>query len=110
MHRLILGLSDDDERLADHINGNTLDNRRSNLRTASNLQNAWNRVTTKRSRYGLQGVRLRKKQWICTIYHEGKEVSEGPFNSPEEAHAAWMRMERRLRGDFSLIESRGIGR
>lgn len=39
MHRVILGLERDDSRQADHINGDTLDNRRANLRIVTHAQN-----------------------------------------------------------------------
>jgi hypothetical protein len=43
MHRLLLGLADDDPRYGDHINGDRLDNRRSNLRVVTAATNPQNR-------------------------------------------------------------------
>src|SRR5689334_13920703 len=43
MHREILGLARGEKIQGDHINGNTLDNRRENLRRASHGQNQHNR-------------------------------------------------------------------
>jgi hypothetical protein len=43
LHRAILGLEAGDVRQCDHINRDTLDNRRANLRMATVLENAHNR-------------------------------------------------------------------
>lgn len=42
MHRQVLGLKHGDRQEGDHINGNGLDNRRSNLRVVTKAQNAEN--------------------------------------------------------------------
>lgn len=39
LHRLVLGLSDESYLVADHINGDGLDNRRENLRAVASAQN-----------------------------------------------------------------------
>lgn len=43
LHRVILGLTDDDPRDGDHINRDPLDNRRSNLRIVTHAENCQNR-------------------------------------------------------------------
>lgn len=58
MHRVILGLTRKDKILGDHIDHNTLDNRRSNLRTATYLQNNRNVRLRKDSVSRLKGVRF----------------------------------------------------
>ena len=52
MHRMIIGARKGD--LVDHINGNTLDNRRANLRIVDHSLNCLNRPVKARS--GLRGV------------------------------------------------------
>jgi len=58
LHRLIMGASAG--QVVDHINHDTLDNRRENLRVASKSQNAANRRFHSRS-HGFIGVVLRKE-------------------------------------------------
>lgn len=73
MHRVILSrmlgreLTYKDK--CDHINHNTLDNRRAELRLATNSQNAANRSKTKSNTSGYKGVTWRKdiKKWHSQI-------------------------------------------
>jgi hypothetical protein len=43
MHRFLLGLAHGDPRQGDHVNGDTLDNRRANLRVCTSAENHQNR-------------------------------------------------------------------
>lgn len=91
MHQLICG------RGADHINGNGLDNRRSNLRPATPGQNAANRKATRSD--GVKGVTFHKKsgKWQAAI----AKRYLGLFATQEEAAAAYDAAARDLWGDYA---------
>ena len=79
MHRLILnppiGL------ISDHINGDTLDNRRINLRIVNYQQNAFNKGVDSRSKLGLKGVGWHKdkKKYRAYIFIDGHQKHLGYF-------------------------------
>lgn len=85
MHRLVLGPAPDRWHVADHINGDTLDNRKSNLRWVSKRGNALN---SKRHRdgsvIGIDRVQATGK-WRARIHDFGKSQHLGNFDSIEEA-------------------------
>lgn len=86
MHRLIMGASSDE--IVDHVNGNGLDNRRSNLRIGNQSLNSVNRVNTPGQH--LRGARKKGNKWQAYIKIKGKQHSLGYYNTPEEAHAAYV--------------------
>jgi len=73
--------------VADHINQNTLDNRRSNLRIATIAQNAQNQMLQRRSSSGVRGVYYQtdRKKWHATIKLNGKKKFLGLYDTLEEA-------------------------
>lgn len=85
MHRMITGAAKG--MVVDHINGNPLDNRRSNLRVVTNQENTWNRRP--RGATGLNGVRANKGRWNAQVAPHGIEISLGTFGTKEEAAAAY---------------------
>lgn len=115
MHNLILGFS----RHLDHINGNTLDNRKGNLRPATYQQNGWN--TRKRAicRHGAtksqyKGVSPYKSQsfgdgWQVIIkltkkYEKpARHVRLGPFRTETEAAIAYNEEIVKHRGEFAWL-------
>jgi hypothetical protein len=102
MHRLILGLSYRDGLIADHINGDTLDNRRANLRVCSAQQNRWNSRTYRgSSRY--RGVRFADGRWRAAVVKDGRYV--GCTCHPDEVSAALShdRMAREAFGEFACL-------
>jgi len=90
MHREIMGLHYRDGKQVDHINGDSLDNRRSNLRIATHSQNQMNRKLQSNSVSGHRGVSFCKQTglWKARFVINQKEVWIGRFATIEEAVAA----------------------
>lgn len=85
MSRAILGLEHGDPRQADHINHNTLDNRRHNLRIVTHRQNNEHRRNP--SAFGL-GVRKKRGRFQARVKIGGKEIHIGHFDTAEAARQA----------------------
>lgn len=100
MHRVIAGV--DDGKFVDHINRNTLDNRRENLRIATNAQNQQNKKTPKHNTSGYRGVTWSAvaKKWQAAVSAEGKRYHIGYFECPEEAYKAYLEKAKQLHGEF----------
>lgn len=101
MHRLIAGATDR-WVLVDHINHDTLDNRRSNLRLCDSRQNAINRRIDNAS--GYRGVhRTLRGLFRATITTGRKNKNLGTFFDPVEAARAFDKAARALRGEFAVL-------
>ena len=87
-------------RCVDHVNGVHWANRILNLRMATSQQNARNRCVHKNSRSQLKGVRPSGKRWNARIWLDGRGVSLGQYDTPEEAHAAYVVAATAAHGDF----------
>jgi hypothetical protein len=114
MHREILGLNHGDRSLVDHRNGNTLDNRRCNLRLATRAQNVFNTAKRKAkatSKY--KGVTWSKQassngtkydgKWRAQIRHNSKLIHIGMFTNELEAARAYNSKAKELFGEFARL-------
>lgn len=104
MHRFLLSLTD--RRMqADHINGDGLDNRRSNLRTASRAENNRNRRMFSTNTSGYKGVSrcTDGSKWQSRITAHGMECYLGRFATPQEAALAYDAKARELHGEFARL-------
>ena len=103
MHREIAGLTWGDKLVVDHINGNPLDNRRTNLRVCTNAENMRNRGKNKNNTSGFKGVTYFKfaKLWKAQIKVDRKGVFLGYFKTPEAAHQAYCEAAAKYHGDFA---------
>lgn len=88
MHREILK-SIPRNKVVDHINGNGLDNRKSNLRIITQRENTFNSGIRINNTSGYKGVSRLGNKWRARIYIEGKETHLGLFETKEEAALAY---------------------
>lgn len=92
MHRVILGLKFGDRKQIDHIDGNGLNNQRSNLRFCSQLQNNQNR--RKRQTGAISDYKGVNKcpnspNWNAHIRFNGKKRHLGCFELEKDAAVAY---------------------
>lgn len=110
MHQVILersvGRMLNPTELVDHINGNGLDNRRSNLRIATSLENSQNRKMRIDNSTGFKGVCYRQKEnkYYAHIRINGKVKHLGSFFKAEDAHQAYCIAARKYFGEFARTE------
>ena len=111
LHREVLGLHHPTPgKVVDHADGNTLDNRRGNLRLCTHSQNSINQPTRKgkkSSKY--KGVfykpdgRLFKACWKASIKCKGKVHNLGNFYDEFSAVKAYNSAAYRLFGKFAYL-------
>jgi hypothetical protein len=91
------------ENEVDHQDGNRLNNRWSNLRQATPSENRMNKGMRSDNTSGRKGVCLdrRSKRWQAQVMLSKKRHHLGYFDTPEEAHAAYVEAARRLHGKFA---------
>lgn len=104
MHRLIMGAACG--QIVDHIDGNPLNNLRSNLRFATLAQNQWNRRRGIANRSGFKGVSWDAGEglWRAQIRVDGKSFFLGRFSEAKKAAEAYSRAARMHHGEFMRLE------
>jgi len=87
----------------DHADLNRSNNCWSNLRESTQLQNTWNMPISKSNKSGFKGVSRRKDtgRWNAKIKANGKYLSLGCFDSPEQAAIAYKQAAIQFRGEFA---------
>ena len=101
MHRILLKVPKG--KVVDHINGNGLDNRRSNLRICTQSQNMQNSGLRKNNTSGFKGVCLDKRRgkWIARIRIGNKRITTKQFDSPELAHKAYCELSEKYHKEYA---------
>jgi len=107
LHRVIMDTPEG--MFTDHINGDRLDNRKSNLRICTMQQNAFNRKDRK-NKTGFRGVSFHPtkrgtKKYEASIRVDGIKKFIGLFSTPEEAARAYDEKAKIIHGDFYYGES-----
>ena len=112
MHHLVIDIPDG--MYCDHINHNGLDNRKANLRPATNTQNVWHRRKfirrtsggfNKQFRSKYKGVDWAKdmKRWRARIRVNGKRIYLGSFDNESDAAKAYDKAAKRFHGEFAFL-------
>lgn len=85
----------------DHKDGDGSNNAIDNLRVCDRTLNNFNRIPDDK---GLRGAYLdcRNLQWYSKIQVRGQVIWLGNFNTPEEAHAAYLEAADRYAGEFAF--------
>lgn len=105
IHRLIMNAPDDME--VDHIDGNRLNNQKSNLRLATSSQNKINRGPRKDNKSGYKGVSWHKQQnkWTARIKANGKYQYLGLYKNIEKAVEAYNQAALKFQGSYAWLNT-----
>jgi hypothetical protein len=90
-HRIIwIWMTGEQPETIDHIDGDGLNNKWSNLRSVKFSDNAKNQKKHVTNTSGYAGVTYRKDsgKWRARLMVDGKSISFGAFSTPEAAHNA----------------------
>ena len=108
MYWIILG------KYYDHADRNPLNNRKYNLRSATNVENSTNKRLTSRNKSGFVGVHYdnERNAWVAFVSINKKCVKIGRFRDKEDAIRARLEAEAKYYGEFApqrhLFEEYGI--
>lgn len=109
MHRAVfervLGRALHTQEHIDHINGVRTDNRRLNLRVATQLENTRNRGAQRNNKSGYKGVSFDKYagRWVAHIRANGKTMHIGYYDTPEEAARVYNEAAIKYFGEFARL-------
>ena len=103
LHRIIMhtptGL------VTDHIDGNTLNCQKSNMRICTQDENNKNIKMPKTNTSGYKGVSWHKghKKWRADIHVKGHQISLGIYDSPEDAYKVYCEAKKKYHGPYGRI-------
>lgn len=102
MHRFLM--HPESGQYVDHIDGQTLNNRRDNLRICSQSENLANTKLSSANKSGFKGVYFSKPRgkWIAQRRIDRRTVNLGGFDTAREAAVAYDKATIAHFGDFAL--------
>lgn len=101
VHRVILNAPKG--VVVDHIDGDSLNNMRSNLRLANKQQNSANVGALAGNKLGIRGVQKRGKKFRAFIHKNGKTIFLGSFKTQDKAACAYDKAATKHFGEFARL-------
>ena len=103
MHRVIMDAGPGEQ--VDHINGDKLDNRRSNLRIVNYSQNNMNKGLQSNNTSGYKGVSRKKDsgRWHAYIWKNSKRINIGYFKCKHEAARKYNEYALVIHGEYAKL-------
>lgn len=99
LHRIIMDAPKGKQ--VDHINGDSLDNRKENLRICTPSQNRANQRAPSRNKHGYMGVAKIGPSYYGRVTCRGKTHNMGPYETAKEAARAYDRKKLEKFGAFA---------
>lgn len=102
IHRMIMDVTDRNI-FVDHINHNTLDNRKSELRICCNQENCFNESIARNNTTGIMGVIWHKRDniWEAIIGYNNKSIYLGRSKDKDTAIKMRLQAEKKYFGEFA---------
>jgi len=107
LHRYLMDCVPYDDKMVDHIDGNTLNNDTDNLRFCTKTENARNVKKRSHNKSGYKGVSWSKsrKKWLAQIKPSSKKtINLGCYTTPELAHEAYREASIKYHKEFGRVE------
>ena len=95
----------EDYDCADHVNRDRCDNRRLNLRPATNSESICNQGVRQTSKSGYKGVDLygRTGRWRARIAARGRQINLGYYSTKEEAAKVYNEAAKKYHGKYAVL-------
>lgn len=105
MHRLILATQEGD--FCDHVDGDRLNNQKSNLRLCTFAENMFNKGAYRTNTSGFKGVVWEKEsqKWAARIALNKKRITIGRFHTKEQAALAYNEAALKYHGAFAHLNT-----
>lgn len=105
LHRFLMNCTKGDGKIVDHIDGNGLNNQKSNLRICTQSENLKNMKGYGISKYKGVSPTANKKRFRARIKHNNKQIFLGVFDTEIEAAMCYNKNAKDMFGNFANLNN-----